>query len=597
MSIYQRRASKTAKLLGAGLIAGYLGCGKAPNQPVGYNSGSSYSTLDSRINHDPRLANLKPNLANLKPNETLPLSFFYNPDTDITSRMYAEKPALQEGKPLTTNLAEIPVIVRPKIAPPIQGSIIEALDIGYDIARYHVLVTAPGREPRETWVHADTKAPVVLFYDELMQADSQVRTLYDEAARSVSEVGGTIRWKYPPIIYLSKSTELTKGAKVTDAMLNEVLDVLKQDLPSQFGYYAEQADIQVVDEVPFIKNDPNQPGKWPAHPPEDSIVIQFNNMIPGLGSAGLSDYDKNGYIDNGVVFLRTTPIELKTTARQEIGTVFLFENFPKTMPPKSSVYLESQTAETFTPLDTAAAYWGYSRPGYNMKDDKDDGWGLSSKEINGNLAPCEERLLLDGPVCALILIPGDFDEDNDVDFKDFLALAKNFNKQGEFLPGDINYDNKVNFADFLLFARNSGRTRWLGASKPTSSPEEILSEQSMEASIKALQESGNDQELNTFANQGSDYGESSGSEATTQLQVTQPGAINQLKVISQPETINNQLEVITSPANILIQQPTTTTLEETTTTTTTPPEQVTYKASDFNENGCVDEQDYIPFQP
>ena len=74
------------------------------------------------------------------------------------------------------------------------------------------------------------------------------------------------------------------------------------------------------------------------------------------------------------------------------------------------------------------------------------------------------------------------------------------------------------------------------------------------------------------------------------------GAINQLKVISQPETINNQLEVITSPANILIQQPTTTTLEETTTTTTTPPEQVTYKASDFNENGCVDEQDYITFQ-
>ena len=185
-----------------------------------------------------------------------------------------------------------------------------------------------------------------------------------------------------------------------------------------------------------------------------------------------------------------------------------------------------------------------------------------------------------------------------------LALRKNFNKQGKFLPGDINYDNKVNFADFLLFARNSGRTRWLGASKPTSSPEEILSEQSMEASIKALQESGNGQELNTFANPGSDYGESSGSEATTQLQVTQPGAINQLEVISQPETINNQLEVITtSPANILTQQPTTTTLEETTTTTTsttttttTQPEQITYKASDFNQDGCVDEQDYITFQ-
>ena len=530
--------------------------------------------------------------AGLENYDTLPLEYFYNPETAIIDYPLA-KPVVQ-GIPMSlSSFANLDVKLKKAANFQYNAQILGVEDMGNNIGRFHVSIASNGLETRDTWVLADLNSPAVLVYDELMQADSQVRTLYDEAVRSR---GYTRRWLQPPVIYVSKSTELTKGAKVTDPMLNEVLDVLKQDLPSQFGYYAEQADIRVVDEVPFIKNDPNQPGKWPAHPPEDSIVIQFNNMIPGLGSAGLSDYDKNGYIDNGVVFLRTTPIELKTTARQEIGTVFLFENFPKTMPPKSSVYLESQTAETFTPLDTAAAYWGYSRPGYNMKDDKDDGWGLSSKEINGNLAPCEERLLLDGPVCALILIPGDFDEDNDVDFKDFLALAKNFNKQGEFLPGDINYDNKVNFADFLLFARNSGRTRWLGASKPTSSPEEIPSEQSMEASIKALQESGNGQELNTFANQGSAYEEGSGSEATTQLQITQPGAINQLKVISQPETINNQLEVITSPANILIQQPTTTTLEETTTTTTTPPEQVTYKASDFNENGCVDEQDYITFQ-
>ena len=530
--------------------------------------------------------------ASLESYDTLPLEYFYNPETAIIDYPLA-KPVVQ-GIPMSlSSFANLDVKLKKAANFQYNAQILGVEDMGNNIGRFHVSIASTGLETRDTWVLADLNSPAVLVYDELMQADPQVRTLYDEAVRSR---GYTRRWLQPPVIYVSKSTELTKGAKVTDPMLNEVLDVLKQDLPSQFGYYAEQADIRVVDEVPFIKNDPNQPGKWPAHPPEDSIVIQFNNMIPGLGSAGLSDYDKNGYIDNGVVFLRTTPIELKTTARQEIGTVFLFENFPKTMPPKSSVYLESQTAETFTPLDTAAAYWGYSRPGYNMKDDKDDGWGLSSKEINGNLAPCEERLLLDGPVCALILIPGDFDEDNDVDFKDFLALAKNFNKQGEFLPGDINYDNKVNFADFLLFARNSGRTRWLGASKPTSSPEEIPSEQSMEASIKALQESGNGQELNTFANQGSAYEEGSGSEATTQLQITQPGAINQLKVISQPETINNQLEVITSPANILIQQPTTTTLEETTTTTTTPPEQVTYKASDFNENGCVDEQDYITFQ-
>src|SRR3989344_361630 len=478
------KAKSLLLYISSGIVAlsSYLGCGKAPNQPIEYNHSSSYSTLDSRINHDPRLANLKPD-------ETLPLSFFYNPETDITSRMYAEKPVLQEGKPLTTNLAEVPIVVRPKIAPPIQASIIEALDVGYDIARYHVLVTAPGREPRETWVHADTKAPVVLFYDELMQADSQVRTLYDEAARSLK--AGTIRWKYPPIIYLSKSTELTKGAKVTDAMLNEVLDVLKQDLPSQFGYYAEQADIQVVDEVPFIKNDPNQPGKWPAHPPEDSIVIQFNNYIPGIGSSGISaDYNKDGYAENNSVFLRTTLSGLKTTTMQEIGTAFLFGIFPKTLPPSSSVYLENQAAETFSVLDTKASHWGYNRPGYNTKADKDNGWQLVFKEINGIMTPCEERLLLDGIVYQPVLIPGDVNGNNQVDFPDFLALARNFNKKGELLPGDINYDDWVNFADFLTLAKNYGRVRQLpGLTKPVINYETAkIANLSLEERMKALTE-------------------------------------------------------------------------------------------------------------
>src|SRR3989344_4222287 len=532
--------------------------------------------------------------AGLENYDTLPLEYFYNPETAIIDYPLA-KPVVQ-GIPMSlSSFANLDVKLKKSANPQYNAQILEVEDMGNNIGRFHVSIASTGLETRDTWVLADLNSPAVLVYDELMQVDSQVKTLFQEAARR-GPTGWTTRWEKPPVIYVSKSTELTRGAKVTDTMLNEVLDVIKQDLPSQFGYYAEQADIRVVDEAPWVKNNPNQAGKWPAHPPQGSIIIQYSNYIPGIGEAGLSDYEKNGYIDEGVVFLMTAT-GLKPVIRQETGTVFLFGSFPESLPDFTSVYLEGTQSETFTPIDTAAAYGGYNRPGYNMKDDKDDGWRLSSKEINGNLAPCEERLLLDGPVCALILIPGDFDEDNDVDFKDFLALAKNFNKQGEFLPGDINYDNKVNFADFLLFARNSGRTRWLGASKPTSSPEEILSEQSMEASIKALQESGNGQELNSFANPGSDYEESSGSEASTALQVTQPGAINQLKVISQPETINNQLEVITSPANILIQQPTTTTLEETTTTTTTPPEQVTYKASDFNENGCVDEQDYIPFQP
>ena len=84
-------------------------------------------------------------------------------------------------------------------------------------------------------------------------------------------------------------------------------DTDENEIPSQFGYYAKNADIRIVNDAPWEKNDPNQPDKWPAHPPEGSIIIQFNNYIPGLGSSGISaDYNKDGYAENNSVFLGTT---------------------------------------------------------------------------------------------------------------------------------------------------------------------------------------------------------------------------------------------------------------------------------------------------
>src|SRR3989344_7978225 len=151
---------------------------------------------------------------------------------------------------------------------------------------------------------------------------------------------------------------------------------------------------------------------------------------------------------------------MESVIKQEVGTMFLFENFPTNLPPQSSVYLESGNSPTFTQTDTKAAHWGYSRPGLNMRDDKDDGWELKwRKNESGILIPCEERLLLNGVEYKPILIPGDFDSNNKVDSEDFFLFADAFGTQNELY--DLNYNGQVDFDDFFMFADNFGRVRQL----------------------------------------------------------------------------------------------------------------------------------------
>lgn len=68
-------------------------------------------------------------------------------------------------------------------------------------------------------------------------------------------------------------------------------------------------------------------------------------------------------------------------------------------------------------------------------------------------------------ICAISPLhaqTGDLNNDNKVDFSDFLIFASNFGKEGEpgaecgSLIGDFNCDNKVDFTDFITFAGNFG---------------------------------------------------------------------------------------------------------------------------------------------
>lgn len=53
-------------------------------------------------------------------------------------------------------------------------------------------------------------------------------------------------------------------------------------------------------------------------------------------------------------------------------------------------------------------------------------------------------------------IAGDTDGDRDVDFTDFLVVARNFGKEGDWRQGDFTGDGFVQFNDFLDLARNFG---------------------------------------------------------------------------------------------------------------------------------------------
>ena len=55
--------------------------------------------------------------------------------------------------------------------------------------------------------------------------------------------------------------------------------------------------------------------------------------------------------------------------------------------------------------------------------------------------------------------PGDANQDNQIDFEDFLILAENFGEEDAvFAEGDFDGDGRVSFLDFLVLAENFGRS-------------------------------------------------------------------------------------------------------------------------------------------
>ena len=266
-------------LIGAGLTAiAMYGCGRSnPVQPVSSLPSSKYETLDSRLQE----------------------TFHFNNSFEA----FLAKPTTNQARSfqdvsLKPNVRDL--YTATKIAAQ-ESRILGIEDLGYEIGRFSVSINAPGYEPRETKVLADIRSTAVAIDDELVPVDAQVRTLYDEAART-TQTGGTSRWKNPPVIYISKSSELIRGAKVTDDLIKQITDLVPSAVISQFGAYAQNADIRIVDDAPWQKLDPNQPGKWPARPPEETIIVQYNNFIPGVGEAGLFDNDNDGYTQGGGSF-------------------------------------------------------------------------------------------------------------------------------------------------------------------------------------------------------------------------------------------------------------------------------------------------------
>jgi hypothetical protein len=55
-------------------------------------------------------------------------------------------------------------------------------------------------------------------------------------------------------------------------------------------------------------------------------------------------------------------------------------------------------------------------------------------------------------------LPADANNDNVVDFEDFLALYQHFGKAGDRTRGDFDYDGFVDFADFQVLELNFGKS-------------------------------------------------------------------------------------------------------------------------------------------
>lgn len=73
---------------------------------------------------------------------------------------------------------------------------------------------------------------------------------------------------------------------------------------------------------------------------------------------------------------------------------------------------------------------------------------------------------LDATLEVLGLLKGDFDQDGEVGFTDFLTLSDGFNEEGGYLQGDMNCSGVVDFEDFLAFSANFGQMTSVAAQVP-----------------------------------------------------------------------------------------------------------------------------------
>ena len=58
------------------------------------------------------------------------------------------------------------------------------------------------------------------------------------------------------------------------------------------------------------------------------------------------------------------------------------------------------------------------------------------------------------------VLPGDFNLDGAINFRDFLTLSRNFSSEDvTYGGGDTNCDGTVRFSDYLILSANFGQTR------------------------------------------------------------------------------------------------------------------------------------------
>lgn len=77
-------------------------------------------------------------------------------------------------------------------------------------------------------------------------------------------------------------------------------------------------------------------------------------------------------------------------------------------------------------------------------------------------------LSMDHVQFGMSAIPGDANRDGRVNFADFLSLADNYGRMGNWSQGDFNHDGDVAFVDFLQLAENFGSS---AAASATAIPE------------------------------------------------------------------------------------------------------------------------------